>query len=258
MLEAHAPHHSIHTWKDFLIHIATIVVGLLIAVSLEQAVEYIHHRHQLKHLHEQLREVFENNLRLEPQVARHMGDFRDYLTELQSAVNARLSDAPLHAEPSTNDPRMKIFTSTPSLAPYDAAKTNGTIALLTSDEIRMYNRIDTQRAYLMTTIANWFNAILEMEVFEQQFTNSRGNLEVGDIVATPELSHLSSAELLEYRRHIARVSKTTDIFMTRVRMLDAMCRAVLDGAHDENQILQAVGKMKGIDVWDELRSSPHR
>ncbi len=47
MLDVHPPHESVHTWKDFFIHIATIVIGLLIAVGLEQAVEAIHHRHQL-------------------------------------------------------------------------------------------------------------------------------------------------------------------------------------------------------------------
>ena len=47
MLDIHAPHESIHSWRDFFIHIATIVVGLLIAIGLEQTVEYFHHRHQL-------------------------------------------------------------------------------------------------------------------------------------------------------------------------------------------------------------------
>ena len=36
MLDVHAPHESIHTWKSFFIHIATIVIGLFIAVGLEQ------------------------------------------------------------------------------------------------------------------------------------------------------------------------------------------------------------------------------
>jgi hypothetical protein len=47
MLDVHAPHETIHTWKDFLIHLTTIVIGLLIAVGLEQTVEYFHHRHQV-------------------------------------------------------------------------------------------------------------------------------------------------------------------------------------------------------------------
>jgi hypothetical protein len=47
MLDVHPPEHPAHSWKDFFIHIATIVVGLLIAVGLEQTVEWVHHRHQL-------------------------------------------------------------------------------------------------------------------------------------------------------------------------------------------------------------------
>ena len=39
MLEVHAPHESLHTWKGFFIHIATICVGLLIAVGLEQTTD---------------------------------------------------------------------------------------------------------------------------------------------------------------------------------------------------------------------------
>ncbi len=56
MLDVHPPHSPTHTWKDFFIHIATIVVGLLIAVGIEQMVEYFHHRHQLKEVRAQLTE----------------------------------------------------------------------------------------------------------------------------------------------------------------------------------------------------------
>ena len=47
MLDVH-PHQAVHTWRDFLVHIATIVIGLLIAISLEQTVEFFHHRHQVE------------------------------------------------------------------------------------------------------------------------------------------------------------------------------------------------------------------
>ena len=46
MLDVHPPHHPTHGWRDFFIHIATITVGLLIAVGLEQTVETLHQRHQ--------------------------------------------------------------------------------------------------------------------------------------------------------------------------------------------------------------------
>jgi hypothetical protein len=47
MLDIHPPEHTPHTWRDFFIHIGTIILGLCIAIGLEQSVEYIHHRRQL-------------------------------------------------------------------------------------------------------------------------------------------------------------------------------------------------------------------
>jgi len=54
MLDVHPAHHAASTWRDFFIHIATIVLGLLIAVSLEQTVEYFHHRSVAREGREQL------------------------------------------------------------------------------------------------------------------------------------------------------------------------------------------------------------
>jgi hypothetical protein len=50
----HPAHHAATTWRDFFIHIAIIVLGLLIAISLEQTVEYLHHRHQGAEAHRAL------------------------------------------------------------------------------------------------------------------------------------------------------------------------------------------------------------
>ena len=47
MLDVHPPPHAAHGLRDFFVHIATIVIGLLIALGLEQSAEGIHHRRQL-------------------------------------------------------------------------------------------------------------------------------------------------------------------------------------------------------------------
>jgi len=44
VLDVHAPHEPIFGWRDFFIHLATITIGLLIALSLEGCVELWHHR----------------------------------------------------------------------------------------------------------------------------------------------------------------------------------------------------------------------
>jgi hypothetical protein len=43
-MDVHPPHLPIHTWKDFLLHLLTITIGLFIALTLEASIESIHHR----------------------------------------------------------------------------------------------------------------------------------------------------------------------------------------------------------------------
>lgn len=52
MLDVHPPPHAAHGWRDFFVHIITIVIGLLIAIGLEQSAEGIHHRNQVREARE--------------------------------------------------------------------------------------------------------------------------------------------------------------------------------------------------------------
>jgi hypothetical protein len=61
MLDIHAPHATVHGWRDFFIHIATIVIGLCIAVGIEQTVEFFRHRHELTGTRDALRLEREEN-----------------------------------------------------------------------------------------------------------------------------------------------------------------------------------------------------
>jgi hypothetical protein len=62
MLDVHPPHTAVHGWRDFFIHIATIVIGLCIAVGIEQTVEHFHHRQQVAETREQLQTEREINI----------------------------------------------------------------------------------------------------------------------------------------------------------------------------------------------------
>lgn len=61
MLDIHPPEHGIHGVRDFLLHLFTITIGLLIAISLEQSVEAIHHRHQRREAEETIRQELREN-----------------------------------------------------------------------------------------------------------------------------------------------------------------------------------------------------
>ena len=57
----HAPHHAIEGWKDFVVHLLTISVGLLIAVGIEGCVE-LHREHKLvQEARATMREEIEHN-----------------------------------------------------------------------------------------------------------------------------------------------------------------------------------------------------
>jgi type II secretory pathway pseudopilin PulG len=63
MLDVHAPPHAAHGWRDFFVHIVTIVVGLLIALGLEQFVEGIHHRREVQEARKAIAEEHTANQR---------------------------------------------------------------------------------------------------------------------------------------------------------------------------------------------------
>lgn len=43
-MDIHPPHGSIHSFKDFCLHLLTVILGILIALSLEGLIEWRHHR----------------------------------------------------------------------------------------------------------------------------------------------------------------------------------------------------------------------
>ena len=50
-----------HGWRDFLLHLFTITIGLLIALSLEGCVEWQHHRHLVHDAEASLHTEIANN-----------------------------------------------------------------------------------------------------------------------------------------------------------------------------------------------------
>ncbi len=61
MLDVHPPHEAAHGVRDFAIHLFTITIGLLIALSLEGLVEWQHHRHLVHDAEVSLRSEIQGN-----------------------------------------------------------------------------------------------------------------------------------------------------------------------------------------------------
>ena len=140
MLDVHPPHQAAHTWRDFFIHIATICVGLLIAIGLEQTVEALHHRHQARELRESLAK--ETDQIIKDSVAADNGLRVGY--EWGTKAARQISDAGLHNQPMgplppANDGQYPIAAD----PVYRAAKASGQLSLLSRDEVQAYSEVDS-------------------------------------------------------------------------------------------------------------------
>jgi hypothetical protein len=241
MLDVHAPHETINSWKNFFVHIATIVIGLFIAVGLEQSVEFFHHRHISEQLQQQMQEVLAGDLRSDAASIEQFDRFREYLSQIREAVIARLDGRQQPAAPSASDSRMATLGTFPSLAPYEAAKENGNVAYLPIARIRIYNRVAYQRELAAAVRDHWFGGLAVLAAFNERYSDSSGNLEMGGVSTAPDLGRLSRSELAEYLSIVAALIKETDLMTARLHLFDRECRAILDGIPDEEALLRALG-----------------
>jgi hypothetical protein len=141
MLDVHAPHESIQSGKSFFVHIATIVIGLLIAISLEQTVEFFHHREQRHQLLEDLRHEAEERVRVLPSNNSVHADSERWLRNILDAARA--------ASPAGGFVTFQVpargpggHDQKPETAVWAAAKAGGAVSVLSRTEIETWERVD--------------------------------------------------------------------------------------------------------------------
>src|SRR6266478_5844300 len=150
MIEVHPPHENVHTWRQFLIHIAAITIGLLIAIGLEQTVVYFHHRHQLREARRELTAELEENRRV---LAKNLDAVRKMTAELDANMAllraVQTSPAPI---------RSKLVYGLgnfywPKDATWQAVKQNGSLGLMAHDELHYYVYIYEDIAIIMEQLS---------------------------------------------------------------------------------------------------------
>jgi hypothetical protein len=138
VIDVHDAHHAASSWKEFFIHIATIVLGLLIAVGLEQGVEWMHHRREVAAVREELRAEREYNI---DHFKNETANWRWETVELE---NNLMVLAYLQKHPGTADEKLPgslvwgRLHRTFSEAAWDAAKSSGVTSLMPREEVAGY------------------------------------------------------------------------------------------------------------------------
>jgi hypothetical protein len=227
MLEVHAPHETIHTWKDFLIHIATIVLGLLIAVGLEQTVELFHHREQRHQLREDLRSETEqriHSLQINQKInAADVAWYREILRLGREAKpSAGIVTLTLPSPPPYNGPD---FSQAPTGV--WTAKASGAVSVLTREEIEVWDQLDS---YANVIDKSYDGRVEGLKVL-YAFSYSTGIQPDPGVIL-----HLTSADLDELMRAFARLEENTWILERDSASWQGACQAVLNGAKTNAEV----------------------
>ena len=145
MLDVHPPHEAAHSWRDFLIHIATITIGLLIALSLEGLVEAVHHRHMVAEARENLRREIAENRELLAKDKRGL--------EGNAAVmrrNVAVLDSLAKRMPGDDPGAMSFpwYWSAPSSAAWQTARESGALTLMPYEELQRFTVLYGQQGFV--------------------------------------------------------------------------------------------------------------
>ncbi len=141
MLDVDPPHRPIHGARDFLLHIATITIGLLIALGLEAVVEAIHHHHIVASARENIRREVESNQRLITVDLRAIEADRKQMQADMTALRA------LRRDPNAKNLSVTLAWSwsAPSDSAWSTARDTGALALMSSSSVQNYSELYGQQ-----------------------------------------------------------------------------------------------------------------
>jgi hypothetical protein len=204
MLDVHPPHEPVHGWRDFLLHILTITIGLLIALGLEGIVEWRHHRHLVHEAETSLHNEIESNAQGLPAV---LGKVHEEQAALKhdSEVLAYIiknGKAPEHEETSVSF----------SIAAFDdvswrTAQASGALAYMNYSEAQKY--------------AELYGEQDELRDVERQAARDA-------IICLAAVSNADDSSPDPYRGQAAGVQEKVAIFQGQLLLVEAVLKS-LDG-----------------------------
>ena len=236
MLDVHAPHEVLHTWKGFFIHIATIVVGLFIAVALEQSVEAFNRHQEVRALREDLRQESRQIIAdARNSEAAHLYEI-DWLAARIAQTQLAIREHHPIGLRGTND--MPTYAS-PDIPIWRSAKSGGRVALLTTGEVNAYAEIEYVQAHLdeMEVVKN--TARYAVKSFNREFPP----LPNGD----PDLANASSEDLHTYLGLLTSAYEAIDGYIHWLRIIGGAESAIVDGNTSLVEIYSSERKAAGGD-----------
>lgn len=235
-MEVHPPDHPIFTWKQFLIHMATVCLGLLIALGLEQGVEALHRHHERHQLEADLRTEGIRNLHN----AIVTLDFTDWMARWQSQQERELDRAAGQGrmpEYVPAPPQQPPHFSRPSDAVWTVAQTSSALELLPRSEAERFahHYFDVQ---MVTEQLEQLNEVQQerLEILDAAAVDSRRGQLALNMNSSYDLSRLNGAELKKFREVTAKLIVAARSEAAYTLTMYALTWGTLNGYSDDENV----------------------
>ena len=231
-MEVHTPKQTPRSWREFLKDVGIIVLGVLIALTAEQSVQWVQHYRNRRQLEEDLRAEMRMNdttLREDLQVlsARKNWTFQE-AHFIQAAVKA-------NNIASLSQHELKMPTgvfSLPNDSVWQHARESGTIALLPRDEAEAYTTLFRFRERLAEFANQARDTSYELAIVRRKLAGSLRD-------SPPDLSQLSPAELDELATALVRRGTAEEYVERYVNLMLAGQKVLETGSTSQEEITKA-------------------
>jgi hypothetical protein len=208
-MEVHAPHEPIHSWRDFIVHIVIITIGLLIALGLEAAVEAWHHRNERSETRQALHaEIQESRKQLPKNLRALVGERR----ELEQDIALLRALRAHHAAPAGAELRFDWYWNSMPNSAWETARETGALALFPSDDVQGYDEVYGQQALVNDAGIELTHSLTKASI---------------PLNIEPDLNALSPALVDELIRNCATSLDQIDYVETLAKSLDAQYQETL-------------------------------
>ena len=170
VIDIHPPHQAAHSWRDIFVHLATITVGLFIALSLEGCVEWQHHRHLVHEARENIRSEMQDN---QKELKGALDVIHKEQAEVKSDIEA-LKQLKQNPEAHGLSVNLRFSNSGLANASWNTAHETGAFSFMGYPEVKKYAEVyDTQKLFADQTIrvtsayTNSFSVIYVFDVDEK-------------------------------------------------------------------------------------------
>jgi hypothetical protein len=137
MLDVHPPHEKMHGFKDFLLHLLTITIGLLIALGLEGYAEHWRQRELKKDADTKLRQEIRDNAQELVLVHKANASEQENLKRIVDFLNARKKNEPYD----TRQIRLDFTMGDLKSASWKTAAATGALGFMEYDQVQRYSAV---------------------------------------------------------------------------------------------------------------------